>query len=376
MKLAVLNLTGGGASVGYRRYVSAVLPRLAAFDEVEKVLCASPAALGVEGWLEPSPKINFARCEPFRFLRHSPDPGLKAALDAFGPDLIFVPLERYIDYKGLPVVTVLHNMAPLAGVPTGGGLKELLKAAAQKHETKLAVSRAAAVMAPSDFVRDFLIAKAGAAAGKVHTAHFGPSPVTASPSRPKGLGDATGKFIFTAGSMERYRGLEDLIEAMPALKAAVPGIILAVAGSARPATRYYLEELKELALKRGAGGDVFWLGSLPDEEMAWCYASCSAFVMTSRMESFGFPALEAMQHGCQCVSAASPCLPEMFGEAAVYYPPGDHAALSARVAEVLSRDASAKGMASAMALERAGIFSWDGAASRTLDVLRKAASGA
>nr|MDA8132013.1 hypothetical protein [Elusimicrobiota bacterium] len=128
MKLAVLNLTGGGASVGYRRYVSAVLPRLAAFDEVEKVLCASPAALGVEGWLEPSPKINFARCEPFRFLRHSPDPGLKAALDAFGPDLIFVPLERYIDYKGLPVVTVLHNMAPLAGVPTGGGLKELLKA--------------------------------------------------------------------------------------------------------------------------------------------------------------------------------------------------------------------------------------------------------
>lgn len=376
MKLAVLNLTGGGASGGYKRYLSAILPRIAASADIEEILCAAPPALAVQSWLPPSPKIRFADCEPFRFLRHAPDAGLRAALDAFAPDLIFVPLERYIGYRNVPVVTVLHNMAPLAGARTGSGLMSRIKSAAQAFETRTAVRRSAAVITPTDYVRDFLMNKLRAPADKVTAIKFGPSPVPAVLRRPVSWRAGADKFIFTAGSMEMYRGLEDLIAAMPAVKAKSPGLKLAVAGGARPATQPYLDSLKALAAAKGVEGDILWLGNLDDAEMAWCYTNCSAFAMTSRLESFGFPALEAMQHGCACVSAESPCLPEIFGEAAVYYPAGDSVALAERLNVTLSRAPLEREKFSARSLKRAGEFSWDSAAAATLQVLKKAAGAA
>jgi len=375
MKLAVLNLTGGGASGGYKRYLSAILPSLAVSAEVEAILCAAPPALAVQAWLPPSPKIRFADCEPFRFLRHAPDAGLRKALDTFSPDLIFVPLERYINYKNVPVVTVLHNMAPLAGARTGSGLMSRIKSSAQAFETRTAVRRSAAVITPTDYVRDFLVKELGAPSEKVTAIKFGPSPVPAELRRPAlWRGEAADKFIFTAGSMEMYRGLEDLIAAMPAVKVKFPGIKLAVAGGARPATQPYLDSLKELAASRGVEGDILWLGSLDDAEMAWGYANCSVFAMTSRLESFGFPALEAMQHGCASVSSSSPCLPEIFGEAALFYSSGDFASLSERIVAALSRSPAERARLSELAIKRSGGFSWDAAASATLEVL-KTASG-
>jgi len=375
MKLAVLNLTGGGASGGYKRYLSAILPRIAASTDVEEILCAAPPALAVQSWLPPSPKIRFAECEPFQFLRHAPDAGLRASLDAFVPDLIFVPLERYINYKDIPVVTVLHNMAPLAGARTGSGMMSRIKSAAQAYETRTAVCRSAAVITPTDYVRDFLVNKLHAPTVKVTAIKFGPSPVPVELRRPAlWRGEAVGKFIFTAGSMEMYRGLEDLIAAMPSVKAKSPGLKLAVAGGARPATQPYLDSLKALAAAKGVEGDILWLGSLDDPEMAWCYANCSVFAMTSRLESFGFPALESMQHGCQCVSVSNPCLPEIFGAVAAYYEAGNIAALSQLVVDVNSRSESQRQHFRHAAISRAGDFSWEHTASETLSVIKKVAN--
>lgn len=377
MRIAVISLTGGGFSGGYKRYLSEILPRVAASAETEEILCAAPPSLDVKSWFPVSSKIRFSDCEPFRFLRHNPDAGLRAALDSFSPDLIFVPLERYLNYRNVPVVTVLHNMAPLAGARTGSGLMSRIKSAAQALETRTAVRRSATVITPTDYVREFLVKELGAAAEKVTAIKFGPSPSPAEARRPALWGgEAADRFIFTAGSMEMYRGLEDLIAAMPAVKTKSPGIKLAVAGGARPATRPYLDGLKALAADKGVEGDILWLGSLDDAEMAWGYANCAVFAVTSRLESFGFPALEAMQHGCACVSSASPCLPEIFGEAAIYYSAGDSAALAERLTEALARAPGERQKFSALSLKRAGEFSWDAAAAATLEVLKKVARAA
>jgi len=376
MRLAILNLTGGGVSGGHRKYLLNMLPRLAVSPEVGEILCASPAGMGGGDWLPALPKVSYSACEPFRPFRHAPDSALRTVLDAFKPDLLFIPVERYINYKDLPVVVMLQNMAPLAGVKTGTGLKELLVAAARRHETRIALDRAAAVIVPTEFVKGFLSGKAGFPAGKITAVHYGHNPVPVSTHPPATFPFAGKEFVFTAGSIESYRGLEDLIRALPGLKEKRPGIKLVVAGGSRPATEKYFSWLKGLAAGLDLSGDIAWSGNLPEKELSWFYTNCAAFALTSRMESFCFVALEAIAHGCNTVSTDSACLPEIFRDTALYYQPGDEKNLSSALFTILSRTEAERHAAGSAAAARAASFSWDAAAAATLEVLKKAAPAA
>lgn len=374
MKLAVLNLTGGGVSGGYRRYLEGMLPRLAGAAEVSAILCASPAGFSAGGWLPRHEKIKHAACEPFRPFRHAPGPALKAALDAFGPDLLFIPIERRLDYGRVPVVTMLQNMGPISGVMGGAGLLENFRCRIQAYETGQALRRAAAVITPTEYVKSAAAAYFSLPAKKFTAIRYGSTP-PATPRKPDGRDLGGGGMVFTAGSFEVYRGFEDLLAVMPPLRAKFPALKLAVAGSARPAGEAYRARLERLAEATCPAGSVVWLGGIAAEGMAWCYLNASAFVMTSRMESFGFTALEAMACGCNIVSADASCLPEVLGECPAYYVPGDAAGLAAALEKVLSRGKGEREAAAAAARARAASFSWDAAASLTLGVFRSAVGG-
>jgi glycosyltransferase involved in cell wall biosynthesis len=171
--------------------------------------------------------------------------------------------------------------------------------------------------------------------------------------------------------MEMYRGVEDLIKALAGIRKTVPELKLAAGGAERPATVPYFNRLKRMARELGQEGAVVWLGKLSDPEMSWCYNNCSALAIASRLESFGFVAVEALAHGCNCVSTDSPCLPEIFKDCAVYYPAGDIAALERNLLEVLKRSPEERARFKKMSVERSGQFSWDEAAAQTFSVLEK-----
>jgi len=127
-----------------------------------------------------------------------------------------------------------------------------------------------------------------------------------------------------------------------------------------------------MAENLGIAERVVWAGKLQDSKMAWCFAHCEAFIMTSRVESFGMIAGEAMTHGCVCISSDNPCLPEIFGPAALYYPPKDHVALAKQIQVVIyMRQAEREKMSSA-AKDTASRFSWEVCAQKTVDELQKA----
>jgi glycosyltransferase involved in cell wall biosynthesis len=321
------------------------------------------------------PKIRFTRCEPFRFMRHRPDPRLKTELDGFKPDIIFVPLERRMKYRDLPVVTMLQNMAPISGVRVASGILDKAKYLVKGFETRLAFRSAAAVIAPTEYVKNSLIRTLRLKEDKVFTVHYGSNPLPKSvrPASPLASGGHPDQFILTAGSIEVYRGIEDLIQAMVPLKRLFPGLKLLVAGGVRAGTQRYFQGLKKFAGRLNLAEEIVWLGHLPAEELSWCYRNCLAFAMTSREESFGFVALEALEHGCNCVSTSSSCLPEIFKDAALYYEPGDVAALEKALLAVLKRTPAEQAYFKAIAVGRASEFSWDTAAVKTLEILKKAA---
>ena len=380
MKLAIINHTGGGISGGYKNYLQSILPRLAADPRVESILCVSPRSIGIEELVAPNEKIRLETCAPFKPLSSGIDAEMEKLLSSYLPDIIFVPTARVAGFRKVPVVTMIQNMAPLVSWEWYG-LWQKFKLMVQRHETRRAVRQAAKVIAISGFVRQFLTEKWAVPPGKIESIYFG-TPLPAEKAvRPGVLPADWQSFIFTAGSIEPYRSLEDIIKcAEYSRKTLGTPVRIVVAGQAKEDMHQYERHLKKMAGEAGLAQDICWAGQISAEEMTWCYKNCSAFVMTSRVEAGPNTVLESMNCGAVCIAADNAPLPEFYGETALYYKSGDGRMLAARVSEVLAWDKVKKEKVSAAAYARSCGFTWENSAGKTVDlfeeIFRRFAAGA
>ncbi|CAA9891417.1 Glycosyltransferase involved in cell wall bisynthesis [Candidatus Methylobacter favarea] len=133
----------------------------------------------------------------------------------------------------------------------------------------------------------------------------------------------------------------------------------------------------DIAIAGGANSRVFgvagrmdcqrvkWLGYVSDSELRSLYESAMCFVFPSLYEGFGIPPLEAMNCGCPVLASRAASIPEICGDAALYfdaYNANELAALLMRVADdpALRAELAIKGHA------RAAQFSWASAARQIL----------
>ena len=375
MRIAIINLTSGGMSGGYSKYLRNVLPRIAFNLAVEAILCATPDSIGIQNWFDPMPNVRFVNCKPFRFLFSYRDAELLQELEKFSPDVIFVPVERAFCFKKVPVVNMIQNMEPfipnIHGDPLGERLKKCIQYVAGKH----AVKKTDRVIAISNFVYDFLVKCWDIPSKKNALVHHGIDiKKNEDGYKPDIIPNSWhGKFIFTVGSIRPARGLEDLLRAMkhPPLQGQASARLV-IAGESGHRMAGYQKKLKDWAQENDLSDRICWAGSLTENEMVWCYQSCSAVVMTSRVEACPNIALEAMSHGCICISADNPCLPELFGDVAVYYPPKDGKALAEAIQTVLTWDNKQRKVMSEKAKKRATKFSWDVCVEKTIKELQLA----
>ena len=376
MKIAIVNLTGGGISGGYKKYLINVLPKIAVHSEVETMLCASPLSIDIQDWFGFLPKINFIACKPFNFIHYTPEHELKKALEIFSPDVIFIPVERYFQFGRVPVVNMIQNMEPFAENIDGNSFMDKCRLYIQCLVAKRAIKKSDRVIAISRYVREFLSNIWGISEGKIGLVYHGIKlPQLKEYIRPKNIPkDWEGNFLFTAGSIRPARGLEDIFGAMKYLmldKRNIKGLV--IAGETELRMIPYRRKLEEWIKMNNLSSKICWAGKLSEKEISWCYRNCKIFVMTSRVESFGMIAGEAMAHGCVCISADSPCLPEIFSDAAIFYPPKDGQALAVVIKTVLAWDDNQLREASERAKRQSYKFSWDVCAEKTVAVLAKAA---
>jgi glycosyltransferase involved in cell wall biosynthesis len=113
---------------------------------------------------------------------------------------------------------------------------------------------------------------------------------------------------------------------------------------------------------------VILAGYVSDEELRALYERAECFIFPSIYEGFGVPPLEAMACGCPVIASNAASMPEVCGDAALYFDPRDAAALAARIAEMaasaeLRREYARRGV------ERARRFTWEESAREVLRVL-------
>jgi glycosyltransferase involved in cell wall biosynthesis len=137
-------------------------------------------------------------------------------------------------------------------------------------------------------------------------------------------------------------------------------------------------ELPELRLVL-TGGGLEALGALPEgvdragivspEELASLYRTAACLVFPSLYEGFGLPPLEAMASGCPVAASAATAIPEICGDAAVYFNPLDPEAIANGVREALALADELH----ELGIARAARFTWEAVARAHDDVYARCA---
>lgn len=97
---------------------------------------------------------------------------------------------------------------------------------------------------------------------------------------------------------ERYKGTDELLEAMPALLRRAPDVVYVIAGKGDDAPR-----LEAKAASLGLADKVRFTGYVPEAEKVDLYRSARAFVLAGHGEGFGIVLLEAMGCGVPVVAS-------------------------------------------------------------------------
>lgn len=107
-------------------------------------------------------------------------------------------------------------------------------------------------------------------------------------------------------SADRYKGIDHLIEAMPAILKTAPGTKLRIVGRGDDRPR-----LQGLARDLGVDASVEFAGYVDDRQLRHEFARCTVFALPSEREGFGLVYLEAMAHGKPCIAANAGGAPEV-----------------------------------------------------------------
>jgi glycosyltransferase involved in cell wall biosynthesis len=128
---------------------------------------------------------------------------------------------------------------------------------------------------------------------------------------------------------------------------------------------WHERELREHAASAGVAEDVRFLGWLSDPELEGLWDAAAAFVFPSLYEGFGLPVLEAMARGVPVACSNVSSLPEVAGDAALFFDPYDTAQISHALRRILD-DAELRERLRARGREHVEAFTWERTASLTL----------
>jgi glycosyltransferase involved in cell wall biosynthesis len=117
--------------------------------------------------------------------------------------------------------------------------------------------------------------------------------------------------------------------------------------------------------------NIFFKGHVNNEEIKSYYSSCRAFIFPSHIETFGNSLLEAMASGAPIACSQTAAMPEIIGEAGLFYDPNDEYDMAKKIEQLIENDELCKKLGD-KALRRANNFQWDKTALKTIDVIIKA----
>jgi asparagine synthase (glutamine-hydrolysing) len=216
---------------------------------------------------------------------------------------------------------------------------------------RIALRHAATILCVSDHTRRELLRHCPLPTGRAVVLHNALDPYfRIAPGAPRREQAPVILAVSRITKADRYKGVEDLIAAMPAIRAEIPAAILRIIGRGDDLAR-----LHALRDQLGLRDAVEFMGYVDDERMAQEMRTCSLFALPSKKEGFGLVFLEAMANGRPCLGARAGGVPEVISsDTGVLVDYGDVPGIASACVEALHREWSEPAI-----LERARLFSFE-----------------
>jgi glycosyltransferase involved in cell wall biosynthesis len=367
MKIAILLPVRAGGSGGFVKHLSEVLPIWLQHTAVRRVSVFSPDGL-IQGF-------EFLGDEFRRVSRDDYRTGFREMgklVEDGDYDVALSTIPRPVAVRDCPVVTMVQNAEPIQTPSYPMPMLWRLRLWKLRRETVVACRNAARVIAVSNYVRKQLTERFGIPGAKTDVVYHGFDPSEPTMAARPDITLEDREFVFAAGSIVPYRGYEDIIRAAALLRQRRgKALNVVIAGEAHGLAPSTMRRLRRLARALDVERHTYWAGQLNRSEMTWCYRNCRLFIQTSRAEACPNIVLEALGHGCITVSCDQPPMPEFFDKNASYYSTGNADMLARRIGEALEMKEEAAEDRRAKARLRASQFSWERAASQTIEILAK-----
>jgi phosphatidyl-myo-inositol dimannoside synthase len=229
----------------------------------------------------------------------------------------------------------------------------------KRRTARALMGGAAVLMANSAWTRDLAMTLLGdlgldGHGQRLRIVHLGTDPVRFRPGLDARalrerleLPDAGGRWLVTVARLERHKGIDTVIEALPAILASAPDVRYAVAGAGPDR-----ERLDKLVHRLGLADRVRLVGNIGDQDLPAFYNLGSMYVGASRradrlgVEGFGISLVEASSSGLPVVAGNSGGIPDAVrdGETGFLVPPEEPAAFADAICRLLADPSAAQRM--------------------------------
>jgi len=276
-------------------------------------------------------------------------------------DILFCPAHYSPRFCPVPMIVTIHDTSYLYFKD------EFLKRDLYKLTSwsEKAIKNAAKVITVSESTKKDVIKNYHVPSSKIKVIHNGfntdkiaKDNTTSTYSLPKG------PYLLYVGTIQPRKNIKTLITAFKSFHKKNPEYKLILVGK----MGWLFGSIFEYVLKEKLEDVVIFTGYVSNSQLAALYKKAACFVFPSLYEGFGIPILEAMNYKCPVISSNASSLPEVGGDAALYFDPKDPIDLEKKIELVIS-DAALRKSLEAKGLKRVELFSWDKSAQLTLDTI-------
>jgi glycosyltransferase involved in cell wall biosynthesis len=305
---------------------------------------------------------------------------LSAEMMARPPDLLFVPSH---------VLPLIHPRRSVATVHDLGyhyypEAHTLFQNVYLRWSTRFNARAATRILADSEATRRDLVRYYGVPEAKIAVVYPGRDEALAPVADPALLAavraryQIPGPYLLYVGTLHPRKNLGRLIDAfasnlqppLPTPHSPISNLYLVLAGQ----KGWLYDDVFAQVQRLNLADRVLFTGYVPDTDLPALLSGALAFVFPSLYEGFGLPVLEAMACGTPVVCSNASSLPEVAGDAALLFDPGDVEGMAQALAQIvadegLRRDLVERGFCQMLK------FSWRRSAEQVLQIFEDVGRG-